>query len=197
MGNVYQHRREFDLALTYHCRALSIRKLAYFVNQILVATSLIGIANAYWGQQNLSEALSYAQQALTLNKSYETGNDLGIGTNLAILANIYHNIGDDVQALEIATQALTLLENCVSRSSSELATVLNNIAVIQFGAGLFSDAQLSFARAMEIYEKTLPVGHPKRVGMENNVQRIIRMRHGNDLNTYCHLLKFLAKILHL
>ena len=132
---------------------------------------------------------------MTLNRSSEVGNDLCIAANLAILANIYHNIGDDVQALEIATQSLTLFENCVSKDSSALATVLNNVAVIQLGVGLLSDAQLSFARAMKIYEKTLPVGHPKRMGMENNVRRISVMRHRNDLNAYFDLGKFLIKTL--
>ena len=132
---------------------------------------------------------------MTLNKSYETGNDLRIAANLAILANIYHNNGDDVQALEIATQSLTLFENCASKDLSALATVLNNVAVIQLGVGLLSDAQLSFARAMKIYEKTLPIGHPNRVGMENNIRRISEMRHGNDLNAYLHLGKFLIKTL--
>jgi tetratricopeptide (TPR) repeat protein len=123
--------------------------MAICVDRTLVASNLIGIANADWGQQNLSEALKYAQQALTLNESIKPDNDLGIGTNLAILANIYHSIGDDVRALKIATEAMTIMENCVSRDSPVLATLLNNIGVIQLSLGLFTDAQLSYQQDIQ------------------------------------------------
>ncbi|CAF4907402.1 unnamed protein product, partial [Rotaria magnacalcarata] len=81
-------------ALNYHFRALSIRKLAQTIDRKLIAGSLIGIANAYWGEQNLNEALEYTTQALTLNESVGSGNELNLATNLIILASIHHSRGD-------------------------------------------------------------------------------------------------------
>ncbi|CAF4151110.1 unnamed protein product, partial [Rotaria magnacalcarata] len=145
LGIAYQNLHEYDLALNYHFRALSIRKLAQTIDRKLIAGSLIGIANAYWGEQNLSEALEYVTQAATLNESVGSGNELNLATNLITLASIHHSRGDDNRALEVAKQALALLESCVPRDSPVLASFLNNLGTIQFSLGLFGDAQLSFA----------------------------------------------------
>jgi tetratricopeptide (TPR) repeat protein len=141
------------------------------------------MANAYWGQQNLSEALNYAQQALTLNESFEKGNDLNISANLAILANIYYNSGNPVRALELGTRALGLMERCAPSDTMALASMINNVATIQVANGLLADARYSFDRALVICKKTLPEGHPKRVAMEINIQRITEMEQRNGENS--------------
>ncbi|CAF0951744.1 unnamed protein product [Rotaria sordida] len=195
LGIAYQILHEFDLALNYHSRALCIRKLAYTIDQTLIANSLLGIANAYWGQQNLTEALNYAQQAVNLNESIETGNELNLSTSLAILANIYYSCGNSYQALEVITRALILLERCVSSDSLILASFLNNLATIQVGIGLFSDAKLNFVKALTICKKSLSEGHPQRQTIENNIKRIIGMEQNNHQNLCSHLWKFSLKTL--
>jgi len=131
---------------------------------------------------------------LTLNESIQSGNDSNIGTNLATLANIYHKCGDDIRALELAKRGLFLLEHCVSPDSPGLALLLNNIGAIQLSLGLFNDALLTFIRVLQICEKTLPEGHPKRVALENNIQRITKMQHYNHVNSFSPLWTFLSKI---
>ncbi|CAM2696662.1 unnamed protein product [Rotaria socialis] len=182
LGIAYQNLHEYDLALNYHFRALIIRKLAQTIDRKLIADSLIGIANAYWGEQNLSEALEYVTQAVTLNESVGSGNELNLATNLITLASIHHSRDDDNRALEVAKQALALLESCVPRDSPVLASFLNNLGAIQFSLGLSGDAQLSFARALIICEQSLPEGHPQRLAMEGNINRITEMEQNNQQN---------------
>lgn len=142
------------------------------IDQTAVGSSLIGIANAYWGQQNLPEALKYAEEALALNESIERGNDMNIATNLAILANIYFNGGESDRALQLATRSLGLFEQSGSQDSLALATLYNNVGTMQAMEGLFTEARSSYSKALEICQKSLPVGHPKRVMMETNIERI-------------------------
>ena len=165
------------------------------VDQKLVATNLLGLANAYWGQQNLSEALICAQRALTLNRSVMSNNDPEIITNLAILANIYHHSGDDIRALKLAEQALILLENCSSFDSSALVAILNNVGIIQISAGMFNDAQSTFIRLLHIYEKILPRGHHKRVIVEKNIQRMMRIQEYHLMNLFFRFLGVFVKLL--
>ncbi|CAF1538792.1 unnamed protein product [Rotaria magnacalcarata] len=193
LGIAYQNLHEYDLALNYHFRALSIRKLAQTIDRKLIAGSLIGIANAYWGEQNLSEALEYVTQAATLNESVGSGNELNLATNLIILASIHHSRGDDNLALEVAKQALALLESCVPRDSPVLASFLNNLGTIQFSLGLFGDAQLSFARALIICEKSFPEGHPQRLTIERNIKRLTPMEQYNFGNSFISLCKLSLK----
>ncbi|CAF3648458.1 unnamed protein product [Rotaria socialis] len=189
LGIAYQNLHEYDLALNYHFRALIIRKLAQTIDRKLIADSLIGIANAYWGEQNLSEALEYVTQAVTLNESVGSGNELNLATNLITLASIHHSRDDDNRALEVAKQALALLESCVSHDSPILASFLNNLGAIQFSLGLSGDAQLSFARALIICEQSLPEGHPQRLAIEKNIKRLTPMEQYNLRNSFISLCK--------
>ncbi len=169
--------------------------MAHNIDPKLIAKDLFGIANAYWGKRNLSEALNYAKQALTLNESIKSGNDFNLATNLAILGNIHHQSGDDIRALELAKRALTIFKRCVSSDSPTITALLNNIGIIQVSMGSFNDALLTFIKVSHICEKILPEGHPKRVEIENNIQRIKEMQQYNDVNSYSSLLTFLTKII--
>jgi tetratricopeptide (TPR) repeat protein len=169
--------------------------MAHNIDKKLIVSNLIGISNAYLGQGNLSEALSYAKQALTLSESIEFGNDSDIGASLGILASIYHKSGDDIRALELSKRVLTIFERCISPDSPVIAIALNNIGIIQVSMGSFNDALLTFIRALYICEKTLPERHPKRVSIENNIQRIKQIHRYNDVNSYSSLLTFLSKII--
>ncbi len=183
------------MALIYHLRVFSIRQMTHAIDQKLVVISLFGTANAYCSQQNLSEALNCARQTLKIIELIDSRNELHIATNLAILANIHHHSGDDIQALDFAKRALILLECCVPSDSSTLAPLLKNIATLQVCAGLFNDALLNFIRVLHVCGRTLPERHPKRIAIDNNIQRVIEMQQYNDVNSFFHLRKILPKVL--
>ena len=163
------------------------------IDQKLVASTLLGLANACWGQKNLSEALIYAERALALNRSVLTDNDAQITANLAVLANIYHHSGDNVRALDFAKQALTLLERRSFSDSSCLVTILNNLATIQVSARLFDDALMTFVRLLHIYEKILPKGHQKRAIIEDNIQRMTEIQKNNLMNLFARFGKIFSR----
>ena len=194
MGFAHQNLHQYDLALTYHSRALTLRQSQSDIDQELVASNLCGIANAYWGQGSLSEALVYAQQSLKINESIKSGNDANIAANLAILANIYHHSGDDIRALELDKRALTMFERCTSSNCFGLVSVLNNIGAIQVSAGLFKDALLTFIRVSHICREYLPEHHPKRLTINQNVHRIASMQRVDIMHSFSHFWTFLSKI---
>lgn len=171
LGIAHHNRREFDLALACHYRALKLQKADPTIDQSLIASSLIGIANAQWGQRNLSEALENAQQALVLNESIESGNEANLAMNLAVLGNIHYRAGDNNRALEYAQRAVRILECYATSESPTLVAALNNIAAIQMKLRLLTDAEHNFDKALKICEKNLPEGHPKRVVIEKNILR--------------------------
>ena len=85
-----------------------------------------------------------------------------------------------------------------SRSSPEsvlLVSTLNNMATIQVSAGLFDDALLTFIRVLHICERTVPEGHPKRIAINNNIQRVIQMHQQNGIYSFSHLWELLTKFL--
>jgi tetratricopeptide (TPR) repeat protein len=182
LGTVHQNRREFDLALDYHTRALALHNEADVPDQTLIANSLIGIADAQWGRRNLSEALDNAERALALHQSQVPINEANLAMNYAILANIYHDFGDDVQALELCTQALSILERSESANSLQMASVLNNLGAIQLSLGAISEARNNFDRAFNISAQTLPHRHPKSITMEDNLRFITQIQQSKKDN---------------
>lgn len=174
---------------------MSLRESNADVDQKAVASSLLGLANAYWGQENLPEALIHAQRALTLNKSVLLGNDRQIAANLAILANIYYHSDDDIRALDFSKQALSVLESCPSPDLPSLVTILNNMGTIQVGAGLFDDALLTFIRVMHIYDAILPKGHQKRTIIEDNIRRMTEIQKNNVVNLFSQFSNSLTRLL--
>jgi len=195
LGIIYQNLREYDQALIYHFRALTLRQLAQQTNPILIARCFLGIANAYWGLDKLSDALTYAQQALTINESVPSDNDLNIASNTAILANIYYQYGDDIQALELSRRALALFENCTSSESVMITTLLNNIGTIEVNIGLYDVALVTFIRALNIVRRILPDGHPKRMAIENNLHRWREIQELNQTYSHSYLWHNLPKLL--
>ena len=195
LGIAHENCCRFDLALEYHSRAFSAHAEKDQTNPALSANILLGMANAYWGQKDLSQALNCCEQALILNTSVPTGNDINIATNLSILANIHRDAGDDIQALEIAKRALNIFERCASSNSSALTLLLNNIGVIQIGLEQLNDAKLTFIRILQIYDKTLPTGDPKRITVHNNIQRIAEMEQNQAIDSCFYLRTYLPKFL--
>lgn len=180
----------------YHHRALSLRRSQPQIDLRLVASNLFGIANAYWGQENLSDALLYAQQALKANRSIKSGNEINIASNLAILANIYHHCGDDNQAIDLAKESIALFESCSSFNLVGLASVLNNLGAIQLSAGRFDEALVTFIRVLHICESTVPEGHPKRIAITENIERVIEMQQQQDaVNSFSNWWELSSKIL--
>lgn len=178
--------------MIYHHRALNLRRLQPNIDQRLIASNLFGMANAYWGQENLSDALIYAQQALQVNRSIKSGNETNIASNLAILANIYHHCGNDNQALDLAKESIGIFESLSSSNLVGLASVLNNLGAIQLSAGLVDEALVTFIRVLHTCENTVPEGHPKRIAITQNIERVIALQRqqqqvANSFSDWCEL----------
>lgn len=118
-----------------------------------------------------------------------------IAAGLAVLANIYHDCGDDIRALELVKEAVAIFERCSSPESVLLVSTLNNMATIQVSAGLINDAILTFIRALQICERTVPEGHPRRIAANNNIRRVILMHEQNGIYSFSHLWESLTKFL--
>jgi tetratricopeptide (TPR) repeat protein len=176
LGIVHHNRQQFDLALSCHTRALTLREAAHPPNSLLVANSLRGIANAQWARRDLPDALATARRALSIHQSLMPINETNVATSLATLANIYHDSDDDAQAVELGTQALVLLEHSEPTNSPKLAALFHNMAAFQLGLGALPEARNSFEKALKIYTNILPPEHRTRITITNHIQSIIQLQ---------------------
>lgn len=113
--------------------------------------------------------------ALKLQETVQTSKDTSVGNLLVMLANIYQDAGKHREAFETCTKALAIFEQTLSPDSQVIAELLESMGVIQIDLHALDGAQQSFQRAVDIYQKILPAGHPSRVSAEIDLQRVVRL----------------------
>ncbi|CAF3502135.1 unnamed protein product [Rotaria sp. Silwood1] len=180
LGTVYHHCGDYESALQYHNRALSLYESTHPRDLNSMATSLTKISNAHRAHKEFKEALDYAQRAWTLCESCESENDTIVAKSLALLTNIHHDLGDDAQALKLGTRALILFERTRSSNPSQSAELLNTLGLAQMNLGELSEARHYFERALKIYSHIAPLEQTESAKTEKNLQCVLEMQQNID-----------------
>ncbi|CAF0889147.1 unnamed protein product [Rotaria sp. Silwood1] len=175
LGNIHHCRGQYDLALVYHRRALTLRERVHPNDVAAQVASLLAIGNAHWARREFDKAIEMTQRALSLQETLQLVNEVPVGTILATLGNIYQDSGKHHQALEMCTRALAIFERNLPAYSQVIAELLEEMGAIQLDLRTLDDAKQSFERVVDIYTKVLPQRHPNRVSAEIDLERVIRL----------------------
>ena len=184
MGSAYSHHGQFDEALKYHSRALSLYEAGHPRDSKALATTLTGIAIAHHARKDLNEALDYAQRAWTLTESNKAENDIVVAQSLALLTSIHHDLGDDAQALKLGTRALGLYERSHSINQKDAAELLNTLGLGHIDLGDLSEARACFERALTIYIRLVPSDQSNQAKTEKNLQLVLEMQQNAEQLQY-------------
>lgn len=82
IGEVYAAQEEFEKSLSYHFKALELRK-SIGDNQFHIAHSFINISKGYYGKGNYKSALQYGLDALKIYKEVGGGHNISKSYNLS------------------------------------------------------------------------------------------------------------------
>lgn len=171
------------MASNCHTRALTLRQSNKSPDHAAIAANLVGIANAHWARHEYLEAIDNTQRALTLRESLVPPNETSIAATLAMLGNIYQDNGNNALAIDLCKKALILFERTLSPDSPMVADLLQNLGTMQLSMESLDDACHSFERAIKIYRKFLPQGHPDRITAENEYRRVVHLCQKNKNNS--------------
>jgi preprotein translocase subunit SecA/nephrocystin-3 len=160
---------DYQKALEYYQKALSIRKKLYDVNHHILVSSYISIGGVCNVQGVYPKAIEYYNKALSILEMKLTTNH----RTTAILYNnmglVYHNLGDYSKALEYYRKSLSISKKVLGENHPDTATSYNNIG------GVYND-QGNFPKALEYYEKALIIrvevfgaNHPDIAMSFNNI----------------------------
>ncbi len=89
----------------------------------------------------------------------------------------YH-VGDHTAATDSFGQALTILERSLGEDHPDLATALNNLALLHYSQANYEAAQPLYERALAIDEKVLGPDHPG-VATDLNNLALLHKKQGN------------------
>jgi tetratricopeptide (TPR) repeat protein len=171
------------MALGCHTRAVTMRQTKETPDHASIGANYIGIANAHWARQEYTEAIDNAQRALTIRESLVPSNEASIAATLGVLANIYQDNGNNALGIELSKKALVTFERTLASDSPILAELFFNMGVMQSNMELFPDAYQSFERAVKVYRKFLPEGHPDLVAAEDEQRRVQQLIQTNNNTT--------------
>jgi len=148
LSDIYNEKREFDVALQY-----SLRKLAIYerLNDSLnIAGTLNNIGLLYKYEKDYDNSIKYLKMSLMLNQRIET---LEINTystlyNIGVIEQIMSDFKSSIKTLKKALE-ISLQHN----NKVEIAKSNNYLALAYANTGDFNNAKISVNRAVKISKK--------------------------------------------
>ena len=160
---------EYDKALEYYFKALTIRKNSLGSVHPNIATFYDNIGSVYYLQGGYNKALEFYQKALTIREKALGKNHPNAATSYNNIGSVYYNEGSYNEALEYYQKALETDEKVRGVDHSGTATDYNNIAGVYYALGDYDKALECFQKALDIFEKILGTEHPDTATSYNNI----------------------------
>jgi len=173
---------DYPVSLSYHAKALSLRK--QLKDRRGVAISLSNIASVYLYQGDYPKALEHYFAALEIDKELQLSKSAA--QDMGNIGNLYRTQGDFANALKYFNLSLEMMKQSGSRY--DVAQVLGNIGSVYAEQGDFPKALKNCFAALEVYED---LGEKMRIAIVNgNIGNIY-----NGQGDYMSALKYHFKAL--
>ena len=177
MANVYQAMGDYDRALEFAEKTLSLATRILSESDSLIATIYNTIGGIHNMKGKISLAEKYYVKSLELREKYLGKEHPDIANSYSNLANIYFEKGDNSKALEMYNKALIIREEILGSTNIEVALTYNNIASVYASQGNYDKALTWYYKTLMIYENVLGTDHPYVATTYNNVADIYANRN--------------------
>jgi tetratricopeptide (TPR) repeat protein len=156
LGDAFCSNGEYNIAIDFHTRALSIRLEMYSLtlNHPDIAMSYINLGRVYGQKNEYDTAIDFYQKALRIYKVVHALNpnhpDIAVSYNN--LGVVYHQKGDFEKAMECHGQALCIYESVyvLNLNHPGIGKSYGNLGAVY---GVIGD----FDKAIECYKKSLKI----------------------------------------
>lgn len=146
---------EYNLALDYSNKSLSIKRLTIGEETVSYATTLANISSIYSELGRFDEALDFSLKALDIRKRVEGETSDNYITSVNNTGNYYHELGDYIHALEYLKNAQDLTAKTLGKENNEYASSLNNLANVYVSTGDYKTAMNLFSEALSIRKRVV------------------------------------------
>ena len=171
MGNILEKQGRCDEALHSHQQALKIKEKYYPVNHPDFNYSLNLIGQVLQTQEKYDEALEFFQRALSTQETCVTiSQQLDIAWTLNNIGQIFQKQEKYDEALILHQRALKIQQEYSSANCLEIASCLNNIAIIYETLNNRALALKYYEQVLETYEKNSAVEDQ----LQDKIKRKIR-----------------------
>ncbi|CAF1456869.1 unnamed protein product [Adineta steineri] len=169
LGFVHSSQGDYEKAISYHEKALEIRKKTLPSDHHSLATSYNNIGSVYDHMGEYSKALSYYEKDLEICQKTLPLNHPDLATSYNNIGMVYTKMGEYSKALSSHEKALEIFERTLPSNHPLLATSYNNTGSAYNKMGEYLTALSFLEKALEIFQKTLPSDHPDLATSYNNI----------------------------
>jgi tetratricopeptide (TPR) repeat protein len=152
-GEILKNLKQFNAALTSYNQALVIQHQVGNYSDEVATLNNIGVV--YQSLGDSQRALTSFQRTLKLSRSL--GSRAEEAKSLNSIGEIYSNMGAKYnEALSSFSQALSITEGVEGPDHLNIAIVSNNLAILYYKEGKYTQAEPLFKRAISIWEELSP-----------------------------------------
>ena len=159
LANLYMDKADYVSAARLGERSLAIRQKIYGPEHPLLIVALNNLASVYEWQGNMERAEQLFKQAVALAEKVIPESE-GLAEVLTNLGTFYRK-QDRKQSRLLLERGLKLREKLLGPNAEDVATSLNNLALLDWEDAQPKKAEQELQRALGILEKLLGPSHPE------------------------------------
>jgi tetratricopeptide (TPR) repeat protein/predicted Ser/Thr protein kinase len=173
LGVLHHNIGEFERALDYDRRGLSIREAQLGPSHPDVAASLDSIALSLAATGGYDDAIEHFERARSIREAALGVDSLEVAYTLNGMGGVYMQRGDGERAIATFQEAQRILVRLLGPAHIELAPSHNNIGVIHWQRGHLDEALAEFRQARAALEHTLGPDHPRVAATIDNIGNVL------------------------
>ena len=174
-ANIYDRKGDYDKAISYYKRALSIAEQS---SDLQHQEDVRGILNNLGGLYEIlgdyAEAESFLERSLALRETALGAEHPDVATALSSLGVLYESQARYIAAEAAHRRSLAIREKHYDAEHPDAANSLNNLAVALAALGKYEDAELYYRRSLSICELTFGSDHLKTATALDNLGSLLQ-----------------------
>jgi serine/threonine protein kinase/tetratricopeptide (TPR) repeat protein len=160
LGRVYFELGQYQKAEAMHRDALALYRKQLGGENLFVAESLDGVANAVWKQGRSTEAETLYREALAMRRKLLGREHPDIAHSLHSLANALLGVRKLKEAEALYREALAMQTKLLGDKSAEVTGSLVGLALVLMGEGKLGEAETKLREALKIQRELFGDQHP-------------------------------------
>ena len=190
VGYYYKSKKNFDEALDYFKKALSVRKKNLGHDNTMIADSYERIGWIYESQGLLDEALDAFRNSLSIRVITLRENHHKTAATYEGIAVIYNRQKKHDEAIQFYIKALDSYQYSSEVNSEKIADMRYELGILYMKIGDYSQAIEFYCKTLDIYEKSPDENLGKIAQLQDLIGKIYRIQNDNP-----HAIEFYLKAL--
>ena len=181
IGDVYESKGDFSLALECYQNALEIQEEALGPEHLSTATTYNNIGLVYKNKGEYDQSLKFYKKALEIDKKAFLMEHPNTATIFGNIGELYRTIGNYDWALECFQKMLDISEKTLGIEHLNIPIAYNNMGLVYDDKGDYDLALKYYQNALYICKKILGLEHPYTAASYNNIGLVYSNKGDYDL----------------